>query len=80
MTAQSKKTEQKRLHSCVLPQPKWAKIHEKLKKRASGTLKIAALASNATTRLEKQGKVVHAQAKPKLLGKYQLIPVTLAAE
>ena len=31
MTAQSKKTEQKRLDCCVLGQPKWTKIHETLK-------------------------------------------------
>ena len=35
MTAQSKKTEQKRLDCCVLGQPKWTKIHETLKKCAA---------------------------------------------
>lgn len=71
MTPQSQKTGQKRLDSCVLALPKWAKVQEALGKHASGTLKIAVLACDTTVKLENYGKVVHGQEKPKLLGKYQ---------
>jgi hypothetical protein len=73
MTAQSKKTEQKRLHSCVLPQPKWAKKHEKLESRACKTVKIDELNANAAVRVANALEKAQAQCKTLLLGKYQLM-------
>lgn len=41
MTAQSKKTEQKRLDSCVLALPKWPKNRKKLRHHARVAIKAS---------------------------------------
>ena len=71
MTPQSQKTEQKRLHSCVLGRPKWAKINENLEKRAYGTLKINDLSANAAVRVENAHQNGQTRHNTTLLGKYR---------
>ena len=72
MTLQSKKPEQKRLDSCVLALPKWAKIYEKLEKRACGTLKIKDAVANAAVRVANVRENGQLRRKTTLLGKYRL--------
>lgn len=72
MTAQSKKTEQKRLDSCALALPKWNQTHEKLKKRACGTLKISDLGADATLTVENEPENAQDQRNTTLLGKYRV--------
>ena len=72
MTAQSQKTEQKRLHSCVLSPPKWPKIPEKLEKRACGTVKISDFVSDTAFRIanvRENGQTHHNTTLP---GKYRV--------
>ena len=75
MTPQSQTTEQKRLHSCVLGRPKWAKINENLEKRACVTLKIKDAVANAAVRVENAHQNGQTRHNTILLGKYQLIRV-----
>ena len=76
MTAHSQKPKQKRLHSCVLTQPKWVKIHEKIETRACRTLKISDLVANANANAN--ARVANApengqpRRKTNLLGKYPI--------
>ena len=58
MTAQSKKTEQKRLDCCVLAQPKGAKILETLGDNAGNALKIVIPAAYPTAGLKTSAKTV----------------------
>ena len=72
MTAQLKKTEQTRLHSCVLAMTNWAKINEKPRQHARETFKIGGCAVDTAnggeiTRENSQGH--HSMS---LLGKYPL--------
>ena len=69
MKAQSKKPTQKRLDSCVLALPKWAKIHEDLENRVSGTLKTSDTAVSVANAPENP----QARRKTTLLGKYRFI-------
>ena len=71
MTGQSTTSEQKRLDSCVLSSPKWAKTHEKLENRACRTVKIDDLTANAVVRIENNLKNAQVRRNTKLLGKYQ---------
>ena len=71
MTAQSKKTEQKRLDCCVLGQPKWTKIHETLKKCAGETLKTAPRVAGPTVSFENGRKIHQHPSEMMSLGKYQ---------
>ena len=72
MTAQSKKTEQKRLDSCVLALPRRPKIHEKLKTRSCGTVKIKNVVANVAVIVAKTSEKGQALRNTKLLGKYWL--------
>ena len=72
MTAQSKKTTQKRLHNCVLSQPKWAQKHEALENCACGTVKIDDLTVNAVVRVANAPENAQLRRKTTLLGKYQV--------
>ena len=51
MTAQTKKTTQKRLYNCVLSPLRWAKIYEKRENCACGTLKIKDAVANVAVRV-----------------------------
>ena len=52
MTPQSKKSEEKRLRSCVLGPYQWAKIDEKLGQHARKTLKIGHFVADTAVNLE----------------------------
>ena len=73
MTAQSKKTTQKRLYSCVLAHAKWPRIHERIEKRACGTVKISDLVADTTLRVENTNENSQGRHKTKLLGKYRIM-------
>lgn len=51
--------------------PKWAKINEKLEKRACGTLKINDLIDNAAVRVENAHQNGQTRHNTTLLGKYR---------
>ena len=72
MTAQSQKTKQKRLDSCVLTLPKWAQTHEKLKNRACGTVKINDFAAHIPLGVENAPENGQVQPKTRSLGKYRI--------
>ena len=72
MTAQLKKTEQTRLHSCVLSQPKGPKIRKKLRKHARVALKISDIVADTSARVENAPETLKAQRKTRLFGKYRL--------
>ena len=72
MTAQSKKTTQKRLHNYVLPQLKWAKKHENIEKRACRTVIPVAFAAPIPLGVENEPENGQAQRNTRLLGKYRL--------
>ena len=76
MTAQSQKTEQKRLHSCVLSPPKWPKIPEKLEKRACGTVKISDFVSDTAFRIANVRENGQTHHNTTLLGKYRVRKLT----
>ena len=71
MTSSRLKPKQKRLDSCVLSQPKRAKIGEKLGDTACDALKIVVLAGIAHGRLENTSENRQLQPNTKLLGKYR---------
>ena len=71
MTAQLKKTEQTRLHSCVLSRPKGPKIRKKLRKYARVALKISDVVADTSARVENPPEKLKPQRKTKLLGKYR---------
>ena len=58
MTAQSQNAEEKRLHSCVLAQPKGASILEKLGDNACNALKIVVPAAYPTAGLKTPAKTI----------------------
>ena len=75
MTAHSKKTTQKRLHNCVLSQPKWAQKHEALENCACGTGKIDDFTVNAAVRVANATENAKLRRKTTLLGKYPIISI-----
>ena len=52
--------------------PKWAKIYEKLEKRACGTLKIKDAVANVAIRVANAPKKGQARRNTTLLGKYRI--------
>ena len=64
---------QKRLDSCVLMLPKWAKTQEKLGTRDCGTRKIDNLVADTDFRVESAQENRQTRHSTKLLGKYRLI-------
>jgi hypothetical protein len=77
MMAQTTKPRQKRLDSCILALPKWAKIHEKLEKPDCGTLKIDDLVVDTVVRVETALKNPQVRCNTKLLLKSILILMPL---
>ena len=72
MTAQSKKTEQKRLDSCVLALPKWPKNRKKLRHHARVAIKASDFVADTIARVENAPENVQVRRKTTLLGKYPL--------
>lgn len=72
MTAQSQKTEQKWLHSCVLSPPKWPKIRKKLRHHARVAIKASHFVADTIARVENASENVQVRRKTTLLGKYRL--------
>ena len=70
MTAHSQKTGQKRLHSRVLSQPKWAQKHEALENCACRNVKIDDFTVNAVVRVANAPENAQLRRKTTLLGKY----------
>ena len=70
MTAQSKKTEQKRLDSCVLALPKWPKNRKKLRHHARVAIKASDFVADTIARVENAPENVQVRRKITLLGKY----------
>lgn len=70
MTAITTNPELKRLDNCVLARPKWAKINEKLEKRACGILND--LIANAAVRVENAHQNGQTRHNTTFLGKYRL--------
>ena len=73
MTPQSQKTEQKRLHSCVLAQHKSGKIPQKHGQRSRATLKISDFVAETVGRVEITRENSQIRYNRNLLGKYPLI-------
>lgn len=74
MTAQITNPLQKRISSCVLSPPKWAKAHVKLENRACRTVAIDVFITNAFVR----GENAQARRKSALLGQYQIVLLAAA--
>ena len=72
MTAQSKKTVQKRLHNCVFARPKWVQIAGNLRENACEDREAPTTADAANAGLENNGKIRQPHTKTKILGKYRL--------
>ena len=73
MTAQSQNAEEKRLHSCVLAQPKGASILEKLGDNACNALKIVVPAAYPTGGLKTPAKTIIHNAILNYLGNIRRI-------
>ena len=58
--------------------PKWAKTHEKLKKRACGTVKIDDLTANATVRFTNAPENAQKRRNTRLHGKYRMSKTLIA--
>ena len=67
-----RQAQQKRLDSCALALPKWAKAGEKLGTRACGTLKIDDLVADIAFRVENAHENGQNPQNTKLLVKYLL--------
>ena len=68
----SKKSGQKRLHSCVLAQPKWPKVIETLRQRVRETLKNSDFVADTVVRVENNHEKGQDRHNSTLLGKYRL--------
>ncbi len=71
MTAITTKSGQKRLDSCALKTPRWAKIAGNLRQNARKLHEAATPADAAGARLENYDKIRQLHPNSKLLGKYQ---------
>ena len=72
MTAQSKKPTQKRLHNCVLSQPKWAQNLQNAPTKRPRTPKGSYFKANTIARVENAPENAQARCNTKLLGKYPI--------
>ena len=79
MTAQSKKTVQKRLHNCVFARPKWVQIAGNLRENACEDREAPTTADAANAGLENNGKIRQHHTKTKILGKYRFIRIRLGS-
>ena len=70
MTAQLKKTEQKRLDSCVLLPLKWLKTREKARQHDHEALTIGDFATDTAVRVEITRQNRQSNHNATLLGKY----------
>ena len=72
MTAQSNKPTQKRLHNCVLSQPKWAQNPQNAPTKRPRTPKGSYFKANTIARVENAPENAQARCNTKLLGKYPI--------
>ena len=71
MTAQSKKSKQKRLDRCVVSQPKGPNIREKLLLHARRALKVSDFVADTVVRVENTRENGQPHHNATLLGKYR---------
>ena len=73
MTASAINPRQKRLLSCVLPQPKWTKIRKKHRHHARAAFKTGGFTANNPFSVENLHEAGQNHHNTTLLGKYRIV-------